>query len=146
MEKKYSFQGIDTKLYLALRAMSAEMVGFHNSGEIVLSEDDPVLLNAKAAMEEFELNQGPLPDWAILRNWANEPVPGSQLYTKDGRRSGNAHIVSIEDSELHGQLYHCITDAGSEVNLCFAELEEMFEVGDYISDVDDLLKRFKRPE
>lgn len=147
MDKKYDSQKIDQKLYLALRNLYLDYEALANSGDAGnFDTNEPVWANARQAMDEFEASQGPLPDWAILRNWANEPIAGAQLCTKDGRRSGNAHILSVEEDINHGAVYSCITDAGSEIELTYAELDEMFWVGDYLSDPVEAVKRFKRPE
>lgn len=77
------------------------------------------------------------------------PVAGSQLFTKNGRRMGNAHIVEVRPLDSPGQAgfvyeYVCISDAGNEFTLSHGSLFELFEIGDYISDVARIKKHFLR--
>lgn len=91
-------------------------------------------LAADEAMIQFELELGPLPDWAAGHNIAQEPVQYAQLFTRDGRRCGNAVIsqVVVPPTEDCVVYYHVITDMGSEMCLNINELNEIFEVGPYI--------------
>lgn len=147
MEKKYDFQNIDVKLYLALRTVLKEFQSLSDNGDAgnLRIEEDDWAQNAYMALEEFELSHGPLPGWAIARNWDYSLVPGAQLCTKDGRRTGNAHILRVKDGCLStdNKLYDCITDAGSFIQgLSESEILESYYIGDWISDPKTLIARF----
>lgn len=85
-----------------------------------------------------------LPDWAFAENLTQELVMGAQLCTKDGRKIGNAHIVQIVLGCLGGKIYCILTDAGTPVPLSESEVHELFYVGRWISDPDEVVKRFGR--
>lgn len=142
IEKKFDFEHLDIKLYKALKALVAA----------VQREDrmpaGPVA-DAELAIEEFELHDGPIPEWAVARNWDYSLVAGAQLLTKDGRRTGNAHIVFVDLLDSSDQIvpetrFHCLTDAGSKFVFNERELEEAFTIGDWISDPLRILKDFDR--
>lgn len=147
-EKKFDFENIDVKLYLALRSVVEELNGFKdNLGPFAV--DVEKLKNAELAMEEFELSHGGLPDWAVGRNWDYSLVPGAQLCTKDGRRTGNAHIITkgvmhSGNGEYIDNVYNCLTDVGSKFTFTEVELLEAFTIGDWISDPKRVLKDFDR--
>lgn len=144
---KFDFQHIDTKLYLALRNICNGWVGMAEDAGNRNASEAPDYLAAMLAMEEFELNAGGIPDWAIDRNWAYELVPGAQLCTKDGRRTGNAHIIRMvihAAGPVAVPLYECLTDAGSKFTFNEVEILDAFTIGDWISDVDRVLKNFDR--
>jgi len=66
----------------------------------------------------------PHPAWAtgIASQWMEL---GAQLCTKDGRRMGNAVVMSVEVRD--GRYFACIlTDAGNELKLTETELAELF--------------------
>lgn len=131
---KFDFQNIDIKLYLALKAC-AECLGN-------VAEHEQAVL----ALAEFELSHGPLPEWAIGRNWDYSLQAGAQLMTKDGRVTGNAHVIRVRETpdDPHStHLYDCITDAGSYMGSMSARhLEHQYWIGDYISDPKTLIARF----
>lgn len=139
-EKKFDFQNIDVKLYLALKAV---MNPLSDAKQGQLAEEQAML-----ALEEFELSHGPLPDWVVGRNWDYSLVPGAQLCTKDGRRTGNAHIIKTEVVQYGDQpevlIYHCITDAGNQLAFSEPEILEAFTIGDWISDPKRVLKDLDR--
>lgn len=82
-----------------------------------------------AALSAFELDLGPLPDWATAHNIAGEPVLYAQLYTRNGRAHGNGMIYHTgEVSDTFG----VITDMGNTMILNRKELEQCFEIGNYI--------------
>lgn len=114
----------DRMLYLALKNFRASASMAHIEPTIA----------ADAALAQFELEMGPLPDWASAHNIAQEPVLYAQLYTKNGRRCGNAMIslVTLPPSEDCEVYYHVITDMGNEMRLSLSELNELFDIGDYI--------------
>lgn len=142
-EKKFDFENIDVKLYLALKGLMQPWVEDPN---IALTQEGEAAL---LAMEEFELSHGPMPDWAVGRNWDYSLVPGAQLCTKDGRRTGNAHIIT--KGVMHSgngvyinNVYNCLTDVGSKFTFTEVELLEAFTIGDWISDPKRVLKDFDR--
>lgn len=158
MGKKFDFENIDVKLYLALKALIVLAEEEAQSLVYLGREDDAtqeaannaehLVEQAVLALEEFELFHGPLPDWAIARNWGYELVPGAQLMTKDGRRTGNAHILrqrqypTIQGGPAH-YVYDCITDAGSYIqSISESEILDGFWIGDYISQPETLISRF----
>ena len=135
---KFDFQNIDVKLYLALKFFIAQA-----------SEDSEHYQAGVLALAEFELSHGPLPEWAIGRNWSYDLQPGAQLCTKDGRRMGNAHVLRCGINKQYGSanrgimLYDCITDAGSYIHsMPENELTEAFYIGEWISDPKTLIARF----
>ena len=89
---------------------------------------------AKHALDQFEIELGPLPDWAAAHNITGEPVEYAQLYTRNGRRNGNGIIslVTVPPTAEDEVYYHVITDMGNESRLNIHELNEMYEIGDYI--------------
>lgn len=135
--QKFDFEQIDVKLYLAMK----EVLFFAKNMADKLGYD-PVqseFLRADLAMQEFELDKGPLPDWAIDRNWFRELILGAQLCTKDGRRMGNAHLLDIT-----GDIYVCLTDAGSVFRLNESEVNNAFWIGEWRSDPERIIKDFDR--
>lgn len=72
----------------------------------------------------------PLPDWATGHNIASELKEGTQLCTKDGRRTGNARII-YAGSDEHGAFYNCMTDRGNLMVLSTSEIHELFYIGLY---------------
>jgi hypothetical protein len=138
-QPKFDFQNMDIKLYLALkRLLAAEPRGV----EKALTDA------ANLAIQEFELSHGPLPDWAVGRNWGYELIPGAQLCTKDGRRTGNAHIIrhgeGIAAGPVHVPTFECLTDAGHKILHTEKEIESEFYIGDWISDPKEVVKKFDR--
>lgn len=133
---KFDYENIDAKLYLALRACMPAL------GDVAEREQ------AILALAEFEMSLGPIPNWAIGRNFAYELVAGAQLCTKDGRRVGNAHVIArygVGPVLEEIMVYDCITDAGSMISkLTESEVLDMFHIGDWISDPAEVLARFDR--
>lgn len=137
--EKRDFENLEVRLYLALKAVLNPRV----SGPTGLADEE----NALAVLKDFEDSRGPLPDWAIGRNWGYELIPGAQLMTKDGRVSGNAHILRVGEGIAAGPAFvptfDCITDAGSYIkSMTEQELLNQFWVGDFISDPKTLIARF----
>jgi len=85
-----------------------------------------------------------IPEWAIAE--ATELLEvGCDLPTKDGRRTGNAHILDIGYSRHTGDLlYLIITDAGNTFNMDAAEVKERFHPPKYVSSVENILINFNR--
>lgn len=80
-----------------------------------------------------------LPEWAERYDPSGTLELHRQLYTKDGRRLGNAFITkigftlaSIADFKPE-PCYTVLTDAGSEVRMIESEIHEYFYIGEYIS-------------
>jgi hypothetical protein len=147
-EEKFDFQNIDTKLYLALRAITQDYEAGWLSGDwgSIDNATQTRIYSAQLAMQEFELAAGPLPDWAIARNWAYELVPGAQLLAKDGRQHGNGHIIKTYNQFIGSDVnvFEILTDAGSKVTFSEVELNNSFYIGDWISSVDRILNDFDR--
>lgn len=99
----------------------------------------------------MDASQFPLPDWAVAYNDDHEIKAGTQLCTKDGRRCGNAHVICqthptyANGTDLQeSTFYFILTDAGTKLTLLTSEIEEMFHIGDYISDVRNVIQKFDR--
>lgn len=161
VEEKRDFENLDVRLYLALKSMTPHWQAMSEQGAIegglrYVPEDDDELQAALSVMRDFEDSHGPLPEWAIARNFGYELVQGAQLSTKDGRRTGNGWIINVRvDSrnELctkenpYGEitLFDVLTDAGNCImNMSASELENQFWVGDFISTKERILKDFDR--
>lgn len=113
-EQKFDFQNIDLKLYLALRNICKDYLSLCEDAGGVMDSPPKEYVDAQLALAEFEQSFGPLPDWAIARNWDYSLVVGAQLCTRDGRRTGNAFIVRVgEDLEHKTPLYEVMSDMGS---------------------------------
>lgn len=160
LQEKRDFENLDVRLYLALKAMLPHWEAMSEQGcieggvEYIRSEDEE-LMAAEKVMRDFEDSHGPLPEWAVARNFGYELLPGAQLCTKDGRRTGNAHIVSIEvkgykhladRNNPYGEVtvYNCLTDAGSHFAFTAEELETAFTIGDWLSSPERILEDFDR--
>jgi hypothetical protein len=139
---KYDFQNMDVKLYLALKAAYTPSP--------VLKKEELIRIeqNAHNVMEEFRLSLGPLPHWAVDRNWEYALIPGAQLCTKDGRIVGNAHIIGFGDAMpvSHTPTFLCLTDAGNTLVYSEVEILNNFNIGDWLSDPVDVIKRFKKED
>lgn len=90
----------------------------------------------------------PIPEWAIGRT-EGKYIIGAQLPTKDGRRTGNAHIIDIYKKTYNKRKYtiHLVlTDAGTEIQCTENELKELFYPTEWLSDVNRVVKRFGFPK
>lgn len=83
-----------------------------------------------------------LPEWAVGLNSDLQLVAGAQLLTKNGRRCGNAAISCVHEEE-HGNVYCVVTDAGNHMRLNKDEVNELFEIGDYLMDPQEVANRLK---
>ena len=84
--------------------------------------------------EEFDIL---LPHWAISV-YTGVLVPGTQLSTKDGRRTGNAVVVSVEEvSSLFKSwlIATIVTDIGNKLEMTTAEVESCFYEPKWVMDV-----------
>lgn len=84
---------------------------------------------------------GPLPSWAVGYNKSKALVPGAQLCTRDGRKIGNAHLLGFDPTT---GIWCILTDAGNHVHFNVDEVNEMFVVGDFVSDPAEVEARFGR--
>lgn len=78
----------------------------------------------------MELQDTPLPDWALGLNQVKELEVGTQLLTKDGRRVGNARIEAILKTD-EPMIYLVRTDIGNTLTPNTSEIHELFYIGDY---------------
>lgn len=92
-----------------------------------------------------------LPEWAIGKT-SGEYVLGAQLCTRDGRRTGNAHIVGFDGvngltlNDVTYVIYIVLTDAGNVIKLIRPELESMFYPPQWVSDVNTVIRKFGSTE
>lgn len=101
---------------------------------------------APKTVEEL-INSLELPSWAVSRNDQGLLVVGAQLCTKDGRRTGNAHVIEIDRKTYdgwEGLVYNCLTDAGNSFKFNENEIREFFHIGPFISLIGDVLEKFDR--
>lgn len=132
----------ETQLYLALAGLVAKV-------EDMNDQPVPAMKVAYAAMDQFILEIGPIPEWAVAHNLTDELVPGLQLLTKDGRNIGNAHItvVTVPPTPECEVYYHILTDAGNEVRFSKKEVLDWFYPGKFICTPERIIKRFgAKPE
>jgi hypothetical protein len=75
-----------------------------------------------------------LPDWASMPSNGDYTVPNTALWTKDGRRCGNAVMIGISNRQYEDMdtFYKIVTDAGSILNLNEKELMQLFHPPEYI--------------
>lgn len=93
---------------------------------------NPVYCELGDELSEFEEEyNNMIPDWATGKNKLKELIVGTQLCTKDGRRTGNARIISIEERYGH-IVYVARTDAGNLINLVESEVHSMFYIGEWL--------------
>lgn len=144
-EEKFDYQNMDVKLYLALKVLAKDVEDAIACGAYNHINDSS-FHGANRAMYEFEQSFGPLPDWAIARNWDYSLVPGAQLLTKDGRQHGNGHIIKMYNQFIGSDVnvFEILTDAGSKITFIEVELNNSFYIGDWISSVDRILNDFDR--
>lgn len=134
----------DKQLYLALSHLYhviadhevIEHLPHITAGQVSLTHNE-----AKAALDQYELELGPLPEWASAHNITGEPVLFAQLYTKDGRKRGNGMIYHVA-----GSTYGIITDMGNTSVLTREEVLGIYEVGDFVLNEAGYLKRLRQNE
>lgn len=85
------------------------------------------------------------PSWAISHT-NGELVLGAHLPTRDGRRTGNAHIIDIQPAPWSEDvpLFTVLTDAGTAIRLISGEVQAYFYPPEWVSDVQEVIKRFSR--
>lgn len=83
------------------------------------------------AIKNYELLMGPLPEWATGFNYAKEIMVGTQLLTKDGRKTGNAYVIRryINSQDI----WLILTDAGNIFIMNELEINSQFYIGNYLS-------------
>ena len=86
-----------------------------------------------------------LPPWAVAKN-DNQLVSGAHLPTRDGRHTGNAHIVSIGIGRDDEPLYSIMTDAGNTFLMTASEVRTQYYASEWISDPVDVVNRFSQPQ
>lgn len=122
---------MEFKLYLALKSlMEPAYCDKGHSDQLAIEEQ------ANQVIKEYEVNMGPLPDWASGHNFKREPLRYAQLITRNPHSRGNGIIASIE-----GDIYVCYTDMGNRMNLSLSELNSLYEIGPYISLVEGVDQR-----
>lgn len=94
-------------------------------------------------MQEEEYFDGPLPHWANGHS-GGQYLVGAQLPTRDGRRTGNAHIIESNLDSNGCEIFTCITDAGNQIEMTERELITQFHEPTWMSDVDEILAYFDR--
>lgn len=145
-DEKWDFENLDVRLYLALRnlckAVDDEQIHWPTHSPV-----NPAWAGAEKVMRDFNASFGPIPDWAVERNHGRELIPGAQLFTKNGRRTGNGWIVEIDviaAGPVGVPVFKILTDAGSFMQLTEKELEDAFEVGDWICTRERIIQDFDR--
>lgn len=156
-QEKLDFECLDVRLYLSLKKLHADLKSGWDSGDWGTPDEDTLVMLQEAThvLHCFEQTHGPLPEWAVARNFGYELIPGAQLCTLDGRRHGNGWIVDTEKLKLHAPenpnhfqdyktFYRCITDAGSTMTFTEQELRTAFTIGDWICTKERILRDFDR--
>lgn len=136
-------------LYAALKRIMRNYAGVLEDAGCSRPEENTEYKLAMSALAEYEMTLGPLPDWAIAHNVTHDYLLGVQLFTRDGRRHGNAHIIDVLSGTppLEQTTYTILTDAGSLIhNMTLSEVKSGWEAGDFISDPAAVRRRFMRPE
>lgn len=123
----------DRMLYLALRVLTDVCRVMVNPNTAIQKAYD----DAHAALGQYELEMGPLPDWASAHNIAQEPVLYAQLYTLNGRQRGNGMIYHVVNDRMFG----VITDMGNTSSLSREELLSIYEIGDFVLNEEGYEKR-----
>jgi hypothetical protein len=87
-----------------------------------------------------------LPHWAVRAAQPGILDVGAQLCTRDGRRMGNAHIIGLKAGTLdYGRPYYrVLTDAGTHMVMNSSEINECFWPPRWISDINEVIKKFDR--
>jgi hypothetical protein len=131
----------DRMLYLALRGLLDVIVNQEVISHLPGSTARlmyPLRDASLEALQQYELEMGPLPEWASAHNISGEPVLYAQLYTKNGRQRGNGMIYDIG---TQGVNFGIITDMGNTSVLTREELLSIYEIGDFILNEEGYLKR-----
>jgi hypothetical protein len=121
----------DRMMYLALKVL-ADLVNPKTPEQVEL------VATARKVLEQFEIELGPLPEWASAHNISGEPVLFAQLYTLNGRQRGNGMIYHVGHS---GKTFGIISDMGNTSTLNREELLSIYEIGDFILNEEGYQKR-----
>jgi hypothetical protein len=83
-----------------------------------------------------------LPEWATAR--ASGLELGAMLPTRDGRRTGNAHIIRISPAPKGrmGLQYLILTDAGNTFVMSEPEILSQYYPPQWVADVNETVKKF----
>ena len=83
-----------------------------------------------------------LPSWAI--GTSSTLVLGSHLATRDGRKTGNAHVIWVNRGSPPSQIRNCtvLTDAGNQMVLSPEEIDGLFWPPKYVSDLVEVREKF----
>lgn len=106
-----------------LQKLSSKIGNGYPKFSIYCASHEELMLQREAL--EYPL----LPEWAIGFAKGKYNTPGAQLCTRDGRRLGNAFIMSIDDN------YHVMTDIGNVLVLTENEVKEAFYPPRYYMDI-----------
>lgn len=92
------------------------------------------------------LSVQPMPAWAIKRAAGLEA--GAQLPTRDGRVTGNAHIVDIRPAPRGrmGLEFLILTDAGNSFVMSEAEIHAQYYPPEWVAEVGDITAKFWRED
>lgn len=81
------------------------------------------------------MNDEMLPEWASKKSDGDYMRVGTQLCTRDGKKVGNAVVISIGNmgnGKGGIRVATILTDAGNKLRLIKSELEQLFYVPNYI--------------
>lgn len=85
-----------------------------------------------------------VPSWATSVT-DGKLVCGAHLETRNGQRVGNAHIMDID--RISGrEVFHILTDAGTQLLLWEEEILEFYHRPRFVSDVAEVARLFERKD
>ena len=87
-----------------------------------------------------------IPPWATKRAAGLEV--GAQLPTRDGRKTGNAHIVRITPAPRGriGLHYLILTDGGNSFVMTEPEIEAQYYPPEFVGNLSQIIKKFWRED
>lgn len=95
----------------------------------------------------MDIDDYPLPEWAVCRSTGVYMQAGAQLCTRNGQRIGNAFVHRIErrmwkygDETKEVYVAVCFTDMGNELVLSLPEMEGLFYPPKYVMDPNEALR------
>ena len=110
--------------------------------------NDVIWVNSPDVDQEIQkMIDEQIPPWAVGKT-DGELVFGAQLATRDGRFTGNGHIIDIYSQTYYKpveetvEIFKIMTDAGNVIELTEVELQRQFYPPKWVSDVDDVIIRF----
>lgn len=95
--------------------------------------------------ERIELVKEPLPYWAVGVNIGRFLCVGAQLFTRDGTRTGNAHVLGcslITQRHKIDYLWEVMTESGNRIKLNSVEVNKMFTIGPYLCDPKEVEAKY----